>query len=196
MGAPTSTGGVVETIRRQLAAGYSGDDIVDGLIAGGLSRPSAERFVQRAGGQITTAAPPPIPSSIVLPPPVPMTSPVPQAPSVPVLPGTRDAPAATMDDAPPPLPSSTSAAVHVPPPVPAAYGSHAEAPQHVAPPMASDRPARTVNGLKLAGGAALLIVGLGLLVVSFSADGRVRLKLPLALVLGGGVTLVQAIRER
>jgi hypothetical protein len=183
MGATPSGGSVVETIRQQLSAGYSGDQVVEGLMAGGLSRPSAERFVQRAGGHVTSAAPPPIP------------------------------PVAHGFDAPPPLP--VAPAMVMPPPVPSAYQAapesapferaqpfqHSQSLQESAPLQqpAAAAPALTaspMNGLKLAGGAALLLVGVALLAISFSASDRVRLKLPLALVLGGGATLVQAIRER
>jgi hypothetical protein len=209
MATTSSSGGVIDTVRHQLAAGYSGDEIVDGLIAGGLSRVSAERFLQRAGGQVTSpvlaATPPPMP--IAAPPPVPAHAAVLVA-SPPPLPAT---PTGTMAwappvDAPPPLPA------WAPPPMPAAYDSSAASPppfapathpQHPSPypayggaPAASSSSKGSINGLKLAGGAALLVVGVVLLALSLSASGRVRLKLPLALVFGGGVTLVQAIRER
>jgi hypothetical protein len=175
MGATPSGGSVVETIRQQLAAGYSGDQVVEGLMAGGLSRPSAERFVQRAGGHVT-AAPPPIPPLPVVPP-------------------------ENGYAAPPPLP--VTPAMVVPPPVPGAYQATTEAAPfhqagavHQAAPAAPAGSGSPLNGLKLAGGAALLLAGVVLLALSLSASGRVRLKLPLALVLGGGATLVQAIRER
>lgn len=155
MSATTSGGSVVETIRQQLSAGYTGDQVVEGLMAGGLSRPSAERFVMRAGGHVASVAPPPIPS----------------------------------------LPVET--AMVMPPPVPAAYQPASEAaPLQQSPPAVPARTQSPMNGLKLAGGAALLLVGVALLAFSLSASGRVRLKLPIALVLGGGATLVQAIRER
>ena len=187
-----SGGGVTDTVRQQLAAGYSGDQIVEGLMAGGLSRPSAERFVVRAGGEVS----PPVLAATPAPPPMPAAEPPP-------IPAFASQPV----DAPPPLP------VWAPPPVPAAYAGHAMAqtaftpamqPQHASPYPAftgaaavASSPKGSVNGLKLAGGAALVLVGVVLLAASLSAtSGRVRLKLPLALVFGGGVTLVQAIRER
>lgn len=161
MGATTSGGSVVETIRQQLAAGYTGDQVVDGLMAGGLSRPSAERFVLRAGGHVASVAPPPIPS-------------LPAAPSLVV---------------PPPVPTDYQAATE------AAPFQQAGSFQQTAP-AAPAPSAWPMHGLKLAGGAALLLVGMALLALSLSASGRVRLNLPLALVLGGGATLVQAIRGR
>jgi hypothetical protein len=201
MATTSSGGGVIDTVRQQLAAGYGGDQIVEGLIAGGLSRPSAERFVLRAGGQVTPSAlaatPPPVPAAV--PPPVPAFAAVPVA-SPPPLP-------AAPTGAPPPLPP------WAPPPVPAAYAGSAVSQTPFAPATSPQPPSPypayggaatasssakgSVNGLKLAGGAALLLVGVLLLVASLSAtSGRVRLKLPLALVFGGGATLVQAIRER
>jgi hypothetical protein len=229
MATTSSGGGVTDTVRQQLAAGYSGDQIVEGLMAGGLSRPSAERFVTRAGGQVTppvlAASPPPMPTAV--PPPVPAFAAVPVAspPPLPAAPTGAPAWAPAADtsygsqsyalpsyasppvDAPPPLPA------WAPPPVPAAYAGSAVSqtpfapatyPQNSSPypayggaTAAASSPKSSLNGLKLAGGAALLLVGVLLLVASLSAtSGRVRLKLPLALVFGGGVTLVQAIRER
>jgi hypothetical protein len=153
------------------------------------------RFVQRAGGLDTPAAPPPIPAAAALPPPVPMVSSVPAGLHASAASEIPDVPAAATPDAPPPLPAAP--AVCAPPPVPTASRAAVDAlPVRVTAPTASVGPTSTINGLKLAGGAALLLVGLGLLAASLSAEGRVRLKLPIALVLGGGVTLVQAIRER
>jgi hypothetical protein len=193
MGAMTSGGGVVETIRQQLAAGYSADQVVDGLIAGGLSRPSAERFVLRAGGQVTTVVPPPVPAVALAPPPLPTNA----APAFAAE--SYAAPAHQSYDAPPPLPAGAM----MPPPVPVSYeatghvsAGHAAAAHYPAPPVTPASAGKPTNVLKVAGGAALLLVGVGLLALSLSSSGRVRLKLPLALVLGGGATLVQAIRER
>lgn len=219
MATTSSGGGVIDTVRHQLAAGYSSDEIVDGLIAGGLSRPSAERFVQRAGGQVTSslaATPPPMPTAV--PPPVPgfaTTAFVASPPPIPVVTAYAPpvdaayaSPAAVYPpvDVPPPVPS------WAPPPVPDAYASSPVPQTPFAPPTyaqqpgpypayagaaaASSSPKGSVNGLKLAGGAALFVVGMALLALSLSASGRVRLKVPLALVFGGGATLVQAIRER
>jgi hypothetical protein len=41
-------GGLAASVRRQIAEGRPADDIVDHLVAGGLSKPSARRFVDRA----------------------------------------------------------------------------------------------------------------------------------------------------
>jgi hypothetical protein len=50
-------GGIAASVRRQLAEGRSRDEIVAGLVSGGLSKLSAERFVDREIG----AQPPPLP---------------------------------------------------------------------------------------------------------------------------------------
>ena len=42
------SGGLAASVRRQIAEGRSTEEIVDGLVAGGLSKPSAQRFVDRA----------------------------------------------------------------------------------------------------------------------------------------------------
>ncbi|MEO5819408.1 MAG: hypothetical protein ABIT71_02810 [Vicinamibacteraceae bacterium] len=181
MGAPTSGGSVVEAIRQQLAAGHSGDDVVEGLMAGGLSRPSAERFVQRAGGQVTsTAAVPPIP---------PLSGPLSGPPPIPSL-SAATADADTLPSSPPPVPVDLN--VGAQPFLPPAFPANSCAPAAAM----TAAPAKSVSVLKVAGGAALLLVGLAIFALSMSASGRVRLKLPLALVFGGGATLVQAIRER
>ena len=175
MATTSSGGGVIDTVRQQLAAGYSGDAIVEGLMAGGLSRPSAERFVQRAGGQVAAATFAPTPPPL---PPAAATFETPSyAPSV---------------DVPPPVPVSYQTTTPFPPTT--AYPVNPYPSQVQAAPAASTR--SSMNGLKLAGGALLLLVGVGLLALSLSASGRVRLKLPLALVVGGGLTLAQAINER
>jgi hypothetical protein len=41
-------GGIKESVRRQIAEGRALEEIVETLVAGGLSKPSAERFVERA----------------------------------------------------------------------------------------------------------------------------------------------------
>lgn len=56
-------GGIQASVRRQVAEGRPHREIVDDLVAGGLSRPSAERFLERAtnepppAGDALTAAP-------------------------------------------------------------------------------------------------------------------------------------------
>ena len=150
-------------------------------MAGGLSRPSAERFVQRAGGQVTSSA------VAAKPPPMPMTAP----PPIPGLPAFDTSPLAA---SPPPLPA------WAPPPVPVEYQHSPVAttphPARAGAAVASSSPKGSINVLKLAGGGALLVVGVALLALSLSASGRIRLKVPIALVFGGGATLAQAIRER
>jgi HEAT repeat protein len=43
-----SPGGIAASVRRQIAEGRSAEAIVETLVAGGLSKPSAQRFVERA----------------------------------------------------------------------------------------------------------------------------------------------------
>lgn len=61
------TGGVAGSVRRQLAEGRAPEDIVEELVAGGLSRPSAQKFVDRAlsmpASQAPAAAAPDAPKS-------------------------------------------------------------------------------------------------------------------------------------
>lgn len=52
------TGGVAGSVRRQLAEGRAPEDIVEELVAGGLSKPSAQRFVDRALSMPAGQAPP------------------------------------------------------------------------------------------------------------------------------------------
>jgi hypothetical protein len=52
-------GGLSASIRRQLAEGRSNDDIVTDLVAGGLSRASAQRFVDREIAAMPAPAPQP-----------------------------------------------------------------------------------------------------------------------------------------
>ena len=95
--ATSSGGGVLAEVQRQLAAGWSDEEILAALTAKGLSPASAERFLQRA--RPPGSAPPPLPAA--LPPPLPALPP----PVDPV-----DAEAATVAFAAPvPSPPSASA---------------------------------------------------------------------------------------
>jgi hypothetical protein len=149
MATTSSGGGVIETVRQQLAAGYSGDAIVDGLIAGGLSRPSAERFVQRAGGQVTatTVAPAFEPPSF--------------APAL---------------DVPPPVPAEYQAASFPAPPYPAtSYPAHAHAGTPAASAKGSVNGLKVAGGALL----LLIGVGLLALSLSASGRVRLKLPLAL-----------------
>lgn len=86
-------GGISASVRRQLGEGRSRDEIVAGLVAGGLSKPSAERFVDREIG----SQPPPLPPLEPLIP-GPLTPPPVEAPAEPV---EAEAPAGTMYQGPP-----------------------------------------------------------------------------------------------
>lgn len=58
----TQPGGIASSVRRQIAEGRSAEEIVETLVAGGLSKPTAERFVERAMSE--PAEPPPQPESL------------------------------------------------------------------------------------------------------------------------------------
>jgi hypothetical protein len=172
MGANTSGGGLLDNVRRQLAQGRSDEAILADLIAGGLSRPSAERFLQRAGGGSASAAvPPPVPV-VALPPPVPVF-----------------APAAI--DAPPPLPGE--APDGAPPPLPT------EAPFFASPDPSPPTPEPMTTApnrawIGVIGGAVTLTFGLATVAWALSQDRNVRLRLPLVIVVTGGGWLLQATR--
>jgi hypothetical protein len=58
----TQPGGIKASVRQQLAEGRPPEEIVESLVAGGLSKPSAERFIERAMSE--PAEPPPQPESL------------------------------------------------------------------------------------------------------------------------------------
>ncbi len=74
MGTITSGGGLLADVQRRLALGQSDAQILAELTASGLSRPSAERFLQRA-----RAGDAPAPGMPALPPPIPLVAPLPSA---------------------------------------------------------------------------------------------------------------------
>lgn len=97
MGANTTGGGLLDNVRRQLAQGRSHDAILADLMAGGLSRPSAERFLQRAGGGSAMAAtPPPLPTA------APVIAPAPLAGAEPSVALPNEPPAAPEPTTPAP----------------------------------------------------------------------------------------------
>jgi hypothetical protein len=171
MGSTTSGGGLLANLQRQLAQGRSDEEILADLTAGGLSRPSAERFLQRArtGGTGTASAsptppvlPPPVPPPSVLPPPVPS---VPQAASL---------------DAPPPLPGEAPTYSEPPLPLPPAPEPEAPAPNRA--------------WIGVIGGAITLTLGLAAVAWALQQE-RVRIRLPIFIVLTGGAWLLQATRN-
>jgi hypothetical protein len=162
--ASTSGGGVLADVQRQLAAGWSDEDILAALTAKGLSLASAERFLQRA--RPANGAPPPVP------PPVPVVPPLPaDAPTV-----VFDALPPVPFDGPPPLPADA------PPPrspvVPAA--------------SAADAPS-TGSRLGVIGGAVVMTLGLVLLAWALGQE-RVRIRLPLAITFSGAAWMFSAAR--
>jgi hypothetical protein len=172
MGSNTAGVGLLAKLQHQLALGRSDEDSLADLTAGGLSRQSAERFLERARTGSTGAAPA-------------RPMPAPPRPS-PVVPPTL----------PPPVPGLTHAAsFDAPPPLPG------EAPTYTAPPLplppapAPEAPASNRAWIGVIGGAVTLTLGLAAVAWALSQDRNVRIRLPLFIVITGGGWMLQAVRS-
>jgi hypothetical protein len=99
MGKTTAGSGLLGDVQRRLALGQSDAAILAELTASGLSRPSAERFLQRA-----RPADAPAPGVPALPPPIPLVEPPPSADATalhpPSLPAAPKTPAASAPASP------------------------------------------------------------------------------------------------
>jgi hypothetical protein len=190
--ASTPGGGVLADVQRQLAAGWGDEDILAALTAKGLSRGSAERFLQRA--RPAGAAPPPVP---IAPPPVPAAA------------APYEAAPAYAEIAPPPLPSDAPTVVFAAPvpaaeaatvvfeppamPMPAPPPVPEPAPRPVAASVDPADAPGTGSRLGVIGGSVVMTLGLVFLAWALGQE-RVRLRLPLAITFGGAAWMFSAAR--
>lgn len=201
----STSGGVLADVQRQLAAGWSDEEILTALTAKGLSQTSAERFLQRA--RPAAAAPPPVPFVPPVPPEAPVLyeSAAPSFTEVAPPPLPMDAPTVVFGalppvpfDGPPPIPSGATPPVpgsvpppmrfHTPPPPPPV------APRALAT-ASGDAPEAPGTGSRLGVIGGSVVMTLGLVVLAWAlGQERVRIRLPLALTFGGATWMLSAAR--